>query len=54
LLLTIGFALGRRAQGDEAPWINFPIGLPLVAVFFAIAWALWTGHRVRPVLGDGS
>jgi hypothetical protein len=55
-LYIIAFALGTMAQGEkalEALWIIF-IGLPLVAVFFPTAWALWTSHRVRPVLGGGS
>jgi hypothetical protein len=56
LLCIIAFALGTMAQGEkalEALWIIF-IGLPLVAVFFPTAWALWTSRRVRPVLGGGS
>jgi len=54
LLLSIGSALSAMVQGDWDPLIYVYIGLPLVAVFFPTAWALWTGHRVRPVLGGGS
>lgn len=51
LFLMVGFALSTAAQGYEAPWISFPLGLPLVAAVIPTAWALWTGRRVRPVAG---
>jgi hypothetical protein len=36
------------------PYMIFiSIGLPLFAVFFSTAWALWTGRQVRPMLGGG-
>jgi len=50
LLLVIVFVLGGAAQGEDDSWISVS-GLPLVALLLATAWALWTGRRVRPVLG---
>jgi len=51
LLLVIVFALGGAAQGEEVFLIISVSFLPLVALLLATAWALWTGRRVRPVLG---
>ena len=50
LLLVIVSVLVGAAQGEDDSWISVS-GLPLVALLLATAWALWTGRRVRPVLG---
>ncbi len=51
LFLTVGFALGTRAQNYEAWWISLPLGFPLVWTLFGLAWATGTKRRVRPVVG---
>jgi len=59
LLWTIRSVLRVIVQGDWMipaiyPYMIFiSIGLPLFAVFFSTAWALWTGRQVRPMLGGG-
>lgn len=51
-LLFSSLALGiGTSQSYEGWWVILSLGLPLAALFLAIAWALWTGHRVRPVAG---
>lgn len=51
-LLFPSLALGvGTSQSYEGWWVILSLGLPLAALFLAIAWALWTGRRVRPVAG---
>lgn len=51
-LIVTGGLTGTGLSGYEGWWIFPPIGLPLVGLFFATTWALWTGRRVRPVVGS--
>jgi len=51
LFLTVGFALGTRAQNYEGWWISLPVGLPLVWTLFGLAWAIGAKRRARPVVG---
>ncbi|MCS7282395.1 MAG: hypothetical protein NZ769_03400 [Anaerolineae bacterium] len=51
LFLTAAFAIGTYAQQYEGWWVSLPVGLPLVGIFFGLAWAAWRRRRLRPVLG---